>query len=310
MKIDVFAHILPEKFLEAAVKKVKRGIDTSGMGYPYNRALRDVDIRLRVMDRHPDVVQVLSVANVPSLEKQVSPSDAIDLARMANDEMAELVVKYPDKFIAAVACLPLINIDAAIKEADRTITEMHFRGVQIFTNIGGEPLDAPKFKPLWERMAHHDLPIWIHPVDAPTPATGVSLAGNPAASWGWPFETTVAMGCLIKAGVFEDYPNIKFITHHCGGLVPYQEGRSRLPNWRKFYNDTALWGNTAGLMCGYAFFGVDHILFGTDAPLGSVRAGYGRTLETIRAIERMDISDIDKDKIFFDNAFNLLKLAV
>ena len=97
----------------------------------------------------------------------VSPSDAIELAKIANDEMAELVTKYPDKFIAAVACLPLNDIDAAIKEADRAITQLRFRGVQIFSNINGEPLDAPKFRPLYERMAQHDLPIWIHPWNSP-----------------------------------------------------------------------------------------------------------------------------------------------
>ena len=80
---------------------------------------------------------------------------------------------------------------------------------------------------------------------------------------------------LALAGVFEDYPDIKFITHHCGGMVPFferrirNERRIRIEHLRKFYNDTAVYGNTAALMCGYAFFGADHLLFGTDAPLGS-----------------------------------------
>lgn len=318
MKIDIFAHILPKKYYEALRKKAKADLPW----FTVNPALSQIDIRLRLMDRYPDALQVLTVATPPP-ETVVTPSDAVELARIANDEMAEIVTKYPDKFLSAVACLPLNDIDAAIKEADRAITELHFRGVQIFTNINGESLDAPKFRPLYERMAQHDLPIWIHPWNQPTPAAG-DFSTNPVYGLGWPFETTVAMGCLVKAGVFEDYPNIKFITHHCGGMVPFFErrieigrrrteagkGRITIDNFRKFYNDTALYGSTAALMCGYAFFGADHLLFGTDMPLGSGHEGYGYTLETIRSIEQMDVPVTDKDKIFEDNAKRLLRLPV
>ncbi|MFC1902390.1 amidohydrolase family protein, partial [Chloroflexota bacterium] len=113
----------------------------------------------------------------------------------------------------------------------------------------------------------------------------------------------------------------KFITHHCGSMVPYFEKRIKwiMPHkfgednptqnsevyFRRFYNDTALYGNTPGLMCGYAFFGADHLLFGTDAPLG---ARFGITGDTLESVEQMDIPDADKQKIFFKNAVNLLRL--
>ncbi len=80
--------------------------------------------------------------------------------------------------------------------------------------------------------------------------------------------------------------------------------------FRNFYNDTAIYGNTPALMCAYDFFGADHLLFGTDAPLGPSGKGYGYTLETIRAIERMDVPASDKDKIFLDNACRLLRLPL
>jgi predicted TIM-barrel fold metal-dependent hydrolase len=79
---------------------------------------------------------------------------------------------------------------------------------------------------------------------------------------------------------------------------------------RRFYNDTALYGNSAALMCGYAYFGAEHLLFGTDMPLGSGALGYGYTLETIRSIKRMNVPDEDKGKIFEHNARRLLKLPV
>lgn len=310
MKIDVFAHILPEKYLAAYSQKNKAVLE---QGEAKNRAVIDLDVRLRLMDRYPDVLQVLTVAQ-PPLEKFVKPKDTIELARIANDELAELVQKYPDKFIAAVACLPMNDVDVALEEADRGIKQLGLKGVQIYSRVNGEPLDHPKFKPLYEKMANHDLPIWIHPTTNEELDTGGIL--------GWPFETASAMYRLVLAGVFNDYPNIKFITHHCGSMVPYFEKRlkwllypSRIPpniknpieHFRKFYNDTALYGCTAGLMCAYAFFGADRLLFGTDAPLGPK---FGLTKETIESIERMTIPDFEKEKIFVQNAVNLLALAI
>ena len=320
MKIDVFSHFLPKKYFEALAKKAE-GPAHWFTGTP---ALSQIDVRLRVLDMYPDVMQVLTLAT-PPLDTLVASSQAIELARIANDEMAEVVAKYPNKFLSAVACLPLKDIDAAMKEADRAVTKLHFRGVQIFTNINGEPLDALKFRPLYKMMAQHDLPIWIHPWLKPTSAAG-DLLTNPVLGLGWPFETTVAMGCLAQSGVFEDYPNIKFITHHCGGMVPFFERRLVCPSWRnavtvtgeqktriaqnfrKFYADTALYGNSAALMCGYAYFGADHLLFGTDMPLGGGESsgGYRCTLDTIRSIEQMEVSAMDKYKIFEDNAKRLL----
>ncbi len=322
MKIDIYSHFLPKKYFEALRKKAEGVLHW----FTTNPVLSQIEVRLRVLDIYPDVMQVLTVAT-PPLDTLVAPREAIELARIANDEMAEVVTKYPNKFLSAVACLPLNDIDAAVKEADRAITQLHFRGVQIFTNINGEPLDAPKFRPLYERMVQHDLPIWIHPGLDPKPAAG-DLRTNPVKALGWPFETTVAMGCLAQSGIFEDYPNIKFITHHCGGMVPFFARRIAMPSWvmavtamgerrtrvvanfRKFYGDTAVYGNSAALMCGHAYFGADHLLFGTDMPLGEgeSRAGFRCTLETIRSIEQMDVPATDKDKIFEDNAKRLLRL--
>jgi aminocarboxymuconate-semialdehyde decarboxylase len=314
MKIDIYSHIVPKKYGDALRKREKTGtLLTHLPDYWENETLNNIDIRLRLLERYPDLLQVLTLAVSP-LETLVTPSDAIELARMANDEMAELVLKYPNKFITAVACLPLNDIDAAVKEADRAINQLNLGGVQIFTNINEKPLDAPEFKPLYDLMASLDLPMWIHPWGNAMPSHHVK------SSYNWPYETASAMERLAVSWVFETYPNIKFITHHCGGgLVPFFGQRVRIPNLRKFYNDTALYGSTPALMCGYDFFGADHILFGTDMPLssaqrrgsiGAMKYTYGYTLETIESIERMEIPAIDKDKIFAGNARRLLNLPM
>lgn len=334
MKIDMFTHITPAKWVDTIIKK-KINIAPPLMAGTRNLpTLTDVESRLKMMDRFDDLVQVLTLASILP-ESTMKPEDVVELYRIANDEIAELLVKYPERFVSGVASLPLVDLDAALKELDRAIKDLNFKGVQIMSDIHGEPLDAPKFRPLYEKMADYDLPIWIHP----STRTGDSdCAGGKTTDYftfmyfTWPYETTVAMNRLVHSGILEDYPNIKFITHHGGGMVPYFADRisgrydynqvilkgagfdRRLKKppieyFRKFYGDTAHEGNTAALMCVHLFLGADHILFATDMPYDDE---FGERLirETIRSIERMSISEVDKAKIFEGNARDLLRLPV
>ena len=317
MKIDVFSHVLPQKYLALYSSKNDAILKTTDAR---NQGITDIEFRLRLMDRYPDVMQVISISQ-PAVESLLSSKDAVELAKIANDELAGLLNKYPDKFIGAVACLPLNDMEAALVEADRAICQLGFKGVQVYSTVNGDSLDNPKFRPLFEKMARYDLPIWLHPC---TNLKVAQPAGPLKAIFNWPFETASAMMSLVASGIFIDYPNIKFITHHCGSMVSFFEQRIRwlMPellggpghrvidpeeHFRKFYNDTAVYGSTPALMCGYSFFGADHLLFGTDAPLGPK---FGLTHATIASIQRMNIPESDKEKILSENAIRLLKLAL
>jgi predicted TIM-barrel fold metal-dependent hydrolase len=310
MKIDIYSHILPEKYRAGLIKENSA---LAGGKEMLNRANCDLAMRLRVMGRFPDVLQVLTLS-LPPVEAVVPARKATKLAKLANDELAEIVAHNPDKFIAAVACLPLNDMEAALEETDRSINKLGLKGVQIFARINGEQLDNRRYWPLYEKMARLDLPIWIHPVS--DEIIDESL-------FGWPFATSLAMLRLVNAGIFTDFPNLKFITHHCGALLPYFEGRIKwlhalqfgkshqirnsLEHFRKFYTDTATYGSTSALTCGYDFFGAERLLFGTDAPLGPPS---GLTFETIQSVERMNIPEAEKEEIFCRNAMGLLKLAL
>ncbi len=312
--IDIFTHVLPPRYLHALQDAALSGHAPAqaGQWLESNAALGNMEARFREMDRFPELKQVLTLAT-PPLDTLVAPDKAVELAQLANDEMAALVTKYPDRFVAAVACLPLRDTAAAVREADRAMQQLNFRGVQIFTNMNGELPDAARLSPLYARMAELDLPIWTHPWDLPGGITESQGIKDPVITHGlrWPYDTSVAMVRLFKAGIFDRHPNIKLITHHCGGMVPFFAGRLRVPDLRHFYADTAVFGGTASLMCGYAFFGADHLLFGSDMPLGASRQGkLGFTAETIESVEGMDIPPADKVKILEDNARTLLKLPV
>ncbi len=334
MFIDCAAHILPPNYLKERKNRAGPEFQTQYSKYPEaNPGLTDLDIRFRIMDKFEGLLQVLTIAG-PNVESITESKDTVELAKIANDEMAELVSKYPDRFAGAIACLPMNDVDAAIIEAGRAIKELGFRGVEIFTDISGKPVDSEEFMPLYEFMSGLNLPIFLHPRRPNTTPDYEEEAGSKFlvfTNFGWPYETSKAMARLAFGGVMENYPHLKVVTHHAGGMVPYFHKRIEL-SWdfnqirmgyrpeipiskepleyyRMFYCDTAIQGNTSALMCAYDFFGVGHMLFGTDTPYDD-RLGERVYTETIDAIQKMPISDAEKKKIFEGNIRKLLRLTI
>lgn len=332
LKIDIASHILPKKY--------KKALDEAAPGHVQQKindaltTLWDLEQRFRIMDKY-NVMHVLTLSRPPLEEVISDKKKALDLAKIANDEIAELVCKHQSRFPAAVASVALNDIDGSLKELERAIVELRFRGVQIYTHINHKPLDSPDFNPLWEMMAGYKLPIWIHPTFGVTftDYKGESESKYAVAStFGWPYETTVAMNRIVFGKIMERWPDIKFITHHCGGgMVPYfaerinafhavgemeygdkdTAGLTKAPieYYKMFYADTALYGNAPALMLGRAFFGIEKILFGTDFPFAG-HDGEKVTRQTIDSIEEMEISDEEKKQIFEDNARKLMRLPV
>jgi uncharacterized protein len=142
LKIDVFPHILPRPFYDRLLQVAP----SSGLMVKRVQnipVMIDLDRRFEVMDRHEGYMQVLTLS-APPLENVAGPDTSPDLARLANDELAKLVQRYPDRFPGFVASLPMNNPDAAMLEIDRAIDQLGATGVQLFTNVNGEPLDKPE----------------------------------------------------------------------------------------------------------------------------------------------------------------------
>ena len=333
-KIDVFNHIYPRPYFDRmlAVAPGFKDIGKRMRGIPM---LIDLDERFRVMDRFADYQQILSIAT-PPIEAYASGTDMIDLAHLANDGMAELVTKYPDRFPGFVAWLPLGDLDASMQEIDRAINALGARGIQVCSNIKGKPLDLPEHLALFERMAAFDLPVWLHPYRGPDMTDYASESKSKFEIWwtfGWPYETSVAMARLVFSGIFDRHPNLKIITHHLGAMAPYFEGRIG-PGWdqlgtrtsdvdytgvlkdlkkrpieyfKMFYGDTAVFGGYDATVCGLSFFGADHVLFASDAPFDPEK-GPMYIRETIAILDRLPISEADRETIYWRNAVKLLKL--
>ena len=334
-KLDVFNHIYPKAYFDLMMK-VAPAFKDIGKRMRNIPMLVDLDERFRVMDRFEDYQQILSIAT-PPIEVFSSGADSVDLARAANDGMAELVGKYPDRFPGFVASLPLDDADAAMRETERAMLQLGARGIQLFSNINGKPLDRSEYLALFERMAAFDLPVWLHPFRGAGIADYATEAKSLYEIWwtfGWPYETSVAMSRLVFSGIFDRHPGLKIITHHLGAMAPYFEGRVG-PGWdqlgtrtsdedytlvlkrlkkrpvdyfKMFYADTAVFGAYDATVCGLAFFGADRVLFASDAPFDPEK-GPMYIRETLAILDRLPMSHAERETISWRNAARLLKLT-
>jgi len=334
LKIDLFNHFFPKQFWEEFLKS---SYDLKDMGKRVANIpnIFDLDSRFRCMDEFGDYTQLLSLGS-PPIEVFFGPGDSARMARIGNDGLAELVRKYPRRFIGFIASLPMSDPDEAVKELHRSVSELGAKGIQLYTNVLGKALDEPEFQPVFDEAARLDVPIWLHPARGASFSDYATEEKSKYEIWwtfGWPYETSAAMARLVFSGLYDRLPKIKIITHHMGGMIPYFEGRvgygwdklgSRTTDenyeallasmkkrpvdyFRLFLADTALFGARAATVCGLDFFGLSNIVFASDTPFEPTPGLYIR--ETIKVIESLDLTPDQKDQIYRKNAEKLLKIG-
>ncbi|MDI9619221.1 MAG: amidohydrolase family protein [Candidatus Nezhaarchaeota archaeon] len=293
-----------------------------GRKYPHPPESNDPKERIKIMDRYGVDVQVLS-QTAPVLTG-LDPETAKKVCEASNNAIAEFCAKHPERF-AGLAIVSLLDVDSALEELDRAIMDLGLKGVTIPTNVDGEGLDYPQFRPFFERVSKHDVPVFLHPVDwLYYPLIDMRKGWMFLHIFGWPFDTTQAMWRLIFGGVLDEFPNLKIVAHHCGAMLPFFVNRVydklekfRLKEklrrpiteyWKQIYGDTALDGiNLDPYYCGYAFFGPDRLLFGTDYPFGR-EYGEAFVRDNLKCIKSMNIPEDHKENILGGNAQRLLKL--
>jgi predicted TIM-barrel fold metal-dependent hydrolase len=326
--VDIYCHIFPDAFFQE-MNRIAPRLGNIGARLRGVKKLFDLDERFREMDQFGDYREIISLPN-PPIEDFATGEVGLKLARIGNDAMAELCADHPARFPTFVAALSMTDVEGSAEEARRAVKELGAGGVQIFTNIAGRPLDDPAYESIFATMAELDQPIWLHPARTSAMPDYASEPKSRFEMWwcfGWPYDTSVAMVRMVFCGLLDRYPNLKIITHHLGGMIPFYDGRigpglqvlgSRtldedyskvLPALKRphldylhdFYGDTALFGGgIQAVRCGLEFFGSEHVVFATDTPLGPIAP-------TIARIRELDISEADRRKIFAGNAERLLK---
>lgn len=332
--IDVFCHLMPNKYAELAMAEspTKSHMFVRAMNI---KSMANMEYRHEVLRKFPEYKQIPNIVS-PPVELFAGPDKSPRIASIGNDEIKQITEANPEFYEGFIAGIPFNNVSASVEEIKRC-KAMGAKGIQIYTHMNGEAIDDEKYWPIYEICEKLDLPILIHPVGGQMTPEYANETRSKYELWftiGWPYQTTIAISRLAFAGIFEDFPNLKIITHHVGAMIPMLEGRignglklygSRtaddlreeltktkikgdpIDTFRKFYADTASFGSASAIRCGIDFFGKDHILFASDMPFDP-EEGPGYIDRTLSAIDTLQLTEQDKAMILHGNAQRLFHL--
>jgi aminocarboxymuconate-semialdehyde decarboxylase len=274
--------------------------------------MTDVAKRIEDMDRVGIDVEVVSLST-PNVFFAGAEHQA-EIARMVNDAYADLMARHPDRF-KAFASIPMDSPDEALKELHRAIDELKMNGVILLSNIAGQALTAPQYRPFFVEANRMKLCILLHPMLPANTDPFREYVVGPIV--GFMFDTTLAVARMCFDGMLRDFPGIRWIVGHLGGAVPYL--MERMDNgWRDFvecranidelpstylkrlYYDTVNF-NPHMLMMARNMLGADRLVLGSDYPhlLGSID-------RAVSSIENLNISVEEKKRIFEGTALSIL----
>lgn len=289
--------------------------------------LLDINDRLlQEMDAHGVSTMLLSL-NAPAIQAIAERKRAIDVARQANDALAEKIRRHPDRY-AGFAALPMQDPDAATIEIERCVKELGFIGALVngFSETGDPKkllyYDLPQYRAFWKTVELLDVPFYLHPRN-PLPGQIPGYDGHNwllGPNWAFNAETAVHALRLIGSGLFDECPKLKIVLGHLGEGIPAQlwriDGRN---GWMKEphryaakgsvadYFRKNFWLTTSGnyststLVQAITEIGSDRIMFSVDWPFEDVG-------QACHWIDNAKISEVDREKIGRTNAVDLFKL--
>jgi len=327
VKIDLHTHILPrdwpdldKKFGYPGFVRLEHCDECSARMMIGGRVFREVkdnvwnpERRIEEMDATGVSIQVLSTVPV-MFSYWAKPHDALDLSRILNDHIAEVVRTHPERFVG-LGTLPLQDVDLALEELTLCVHDLGLRGVEIGTHIDPNDhchgpdcrnLDDRSLDVLWKTAQDLNAAIFVHPWDM----MGRERMPKYWLPWlvGMPAETSLAICSMIFGGVFERFPNLRVAFAHGGGAFPFTIGRiehafhvrpdlvatDNDTNPRKylarrddnggtvparFYVDSLVHDGDALKML-LKSFGVQRVAFGSDYPFPLGEADPGKLIES------------------------------
>jgi uncharacterized protein len=329
MRVDAYTHYYPKKFFE---KLIEEHGDYKDMGKRMRSlpSLFDLDVRKKIVDGHKDYQQILSYPQPPIERLARSLAECDEYCRIINDGFAELIAKEKDHFPGWVAQISLASPDHGIAEAERAVKQLGALGVQLFTDVAGKAIDRREYRPFWRKMNELGAPIWLHPSRTAERPDYIDEPKSLYEIWwtfGWSYDTAAAMMRLVYSMIMDDFPNLKIITHHFGGIVPMLEGRigpgndvmgnrttdedyvSLRKNLKKrtldyfkndFWADTAAFTAEGATRLGMEFFPIDKIVFASDCPFDP-EGGTMYVRETLRILVSLNMDKTTYDKVFYKN---------
>ena len=306
--IDVHHHFLPPFYkphVQGWMDRFATGVDAVMAWTP--------DASLAAMNEAKVERAILSISS-PGVHFG-DDTAAAAIARDCNDYAATLGSEHSGRF-GFFAALPMPDVEGAIREAERALKLDGSHGVGLLSNYGGRYLGDREFRPLFQWLAARNALVYVHPTDAPCCAGLVPELATPLIEF--PVDTARTISSLLWAGVFSEFPTIRFIFSHGGGVLPMVAERviamgfvnrelgARVPEGAaaalsKLYVDTASVANPAAMAALQQWLPTEQILYGTDFPWGTLASSRA-------ALARLQLDPEKLGAIEHRNAARLLGL--
>jgi predicted TIM-barrel fold metal-dependent hydrolase len=291
-KIAVEEHFYSKEFADILHSK------TEWKGSPPAAAAAKVleygEGRIKEMDETGIDMQILSLS-YPAIDA-FKTADAIEVAKMVNDQISETVKKYPKRF-AGYCCIPLQDPNAAADEMERAITKLGLKAVMVNENTPERWLSDQKYEVIFDKLAKLDVPMYLHADGPSTEDSGLHIVPE--------------VMRLVNGNLLDKYPKLQFVLGHAGESLPFWlnrlDGRWRQPQrpktFSQYFKDNfsvSLSSQCWPLLLQFLIsaIGSDRILFATDYPYESIK-------QHVDFIESAPISDSDREKICHLNAEKL-----
>ncbi len=282
-----------------------------------NKRLADIgELRLRAMDAMGVTMQVLSLS--PPATQSFEPAQAVAMARESNDFAARAVRAHPDRF-EAFATLPTPDPAEAVRELERCVGELGFKGALLAPRTHHRPLDSAEFLPIFETAARLKVPIYLHPQTLEHAVQDAYYSGFgervdavfATAGWGWHADAGIHVLRLILSGLFDRLPDLQIIIGHWGEVVlfylerietlikvgeaPLQKSITQTMQQNFYITPSGLFSQNY-LRETIRIMGVDRVMFAADYPYVPLPDG-----SAPRFLAESGLSLADQEKIAHGN---------
>lgn len=302
MIIDSHSHWLPQEIVQNA--------------HFFSQTWSDIEAQVKMME---DAGIDKAVISYPSSDAHLKLGGLKEVARIYNDNVAKIIRRFPDKFIGA-AILPVGNQREMLDELKRAIPELGFKAISLASSYNGLYLDDAMFLPIYKQAEEKNIPIFVH--SQIVNPIGFERVQDPLLTpvIEYVFDTTICIGKLLMAGIFRDYPKVKFIFAHFGGAIPFLQHRfdatyqmlrginfvkdlkaNPTDYLKNIYVDTGGDKIKANFLLTLELVGPKRLLWGSDWPAKKDITG------AIQVVRDLDISQQDKEDILRKNLENILK---
>ncbi|MFY9553673.1 MAG: amidohydrolase family protein [Blastocatellia bacterium] len=279
--IDMHVHLPTPSFLDGAVKPFKE---------PAERFFRS-KVPIREME---EVARVYEDLDMRAVLLAWDAETATGLPPLTNDEVADVVKKYPRQFVG-FACVDPWKGARAVAEMDRAITELGLIGAKFHPGVQAFYPNDKQFYPLYEKINELGVPALFH-----TGTNGLG-AGTPG-GMGIRLDYTRP---IYLDHVAADFPGLTIIGAHPAwpwhdemlAIIGHKSNVFMdLSGWSPKYVPKSIIDEARGRL-------QDRILFGSDYPFIMPQ----RWLADFDALE--GFSPEVRRKILHDNAARLLGIS-